>query len=290
MIGKKYILNELERLKAIKTMVESYEEITATRMKRIRDSVLNTRQFLNGVSAIFNEVQRSYKRETETLMKRNKKNKQSKGSFLVKNGKKVTVLISANTGLYGDIVRKSFETFSEEVKKGATDVVIIGKQGKAFYDSTGLKKDVTSFDLPDDHLDRVAVSKVAQFILNYETIVVCYGKYQSVIKQEPTRTVISDRTISQDLDQKEENKYLFEPSIEKIMQFFETEILASIFEETVNESHLAKFASRLISLNQAVENVKNNLKKAQYLHRVVAHQSMNRKQLETFSGISLWKR
>ena len=74
MIGKKYIQNELERLESIKTMVESYEEITATRMRRIRDSVLNTRQFLDGVNSIFSEVQRSYKWEVEALIKKyNKK-------------------------------------------------------------------------------------------------------------------------------------------------------------------------------------------------------------------------
>lgn len=291
MIGKKYILNELERLETIKTMVESYEEITATRMRRIRDSVLNTRQFLDGVNSIFSEVQRSYKKEVEALMKKNKKSKETSNTFLAKNGKKVTILISANSSLYGDIVRQSFEIFLEEIRKEPTDMVIIGKQGKASYDSLGLKGNITLFDLPDSHLDRDAVAKIAKFILNYETVVVCYGRFQSVLKQEPTRTVMSEYTVSKTQDQKDENsKYLFEPSIEKIMQFFETEIFASMFEETVNESHLAKFASRLISLDKAVGNVKDGLTKAQYLRRVVFHRSMNRKQLEALSGISLWGR
>jgi F-type H+-transporting ATPase subunit gamma len=288
MIGKKAILSELERLESIKTLVESYQEITATRMRKIRDSVLNTRQFLEGVNAIFNEVKKSYKHDVEALMKKSKG--KDKNTFLIKNGKKVTVLISANSGLYGDIVRKSFEAFAEEVKKEKTDMVIVGKQGKFLFDNLGLKGNPVIFNLPDNHLDQEGVAKIVKFILDYQTIVVCYGQFQSVIKQEPTRIVISDRTNEAIKEDKEESvRYLFEPSIQKILQFFETEIFASLFEETVNESHLAKFASRLITLDKAVENVKNGLKKTQYQKRVLFHRTMNKKQLEAISGISVWK-
>jgi F-type H+-transporting ATPase subunit gamma len=288
MISKKAIINELDRLESIKTLVESYQEITATRMRKIRSSVLNTRQFLEGVNAIFNQVKKSYKNEVDALMKKSKG--KNKDTFLIKNGRKVTVLISANSGLYGDIVRKSFLSFAEEVRKEKTDMVIIGKQGKFLFNNSDLKGNPVLFDLPDNHLDQQAVAKIVKYILNYETIIVCYGRFLSVIKQEPTRIVISGRSNeTTEKTQDESVKYLFEPSIQRILQFFETEIFASLFEETVNESHLAKFASRLITLDEAVENVKKSLKQTQYQKRVLFHRAVNKKQLEAISGVSVLK-
>ena len=38
-----------------------------------------------------------------------------------------------------------------------------------------------------------------------------------------------------------EIKYFFEPSLEKVISFFEKEIIAAIFEQEVYESLLAKF-------------------------------------------------
>ena len=45
------------------------------------------------------------------------------------------------------------------------------------------------------------------------------------------------------------------------MEFFEAEIFASLFEQTIFESQLAKFASRMTSLELRVENIRDILKK-----------------------------
>lgn len=289
MINRKEVLSEIERLGSISTMVQAYEEIAAMRMRKIRDSVLQTRDFLTGITEVFREVQASYKKEVERLMHKKRIKDPSKMSFIQRNGKTITIFISANTGLYGDIVKKTFYMFLDEIKKEKTDIAIVGRLGKSLFDEAMPNKSVQFFESPDGFVDREAVKKVAEFLVQYEKIIVYYGQFENVVNQVPTRAVISDTELAASNTEKgEELRYLFEPSLERIMEFFESEIFASIFEQTMHESHLAKFASRMVTLDKALENIKQELKKVQFQKRVIHHRSVNKKQLDAISGMSLW--
>ena len=72
------------------------------------------------------------------------------------------------------------------------------------------------------------------------------------------------------------------------MKFFEAQIFTSLFEQTVFESQLAKFASRMTSLELRVEKTKAILKDIFLEKEKVRHRIINKKQLETFSSMSLW--
>jgi len=99
-------------------------------MAHIRSSVLGSRDFLLEINAIFQQVKASYKAQVELLMK----NKQIKGLFQAyiykkETGKTLYILFSANTGLYGDIIRKTYDVFIQNLKKEPGDVAILGKLG-----------------------------------------------------------------------------------------------------------------------------------------------------------------
>ena len=72
------------------------------------------------------------------------------------------------------------------------------------------------------------------------------------------------------------------------MKFFEAKIFASLFDQTVFESQLAKFASRMTSLEQRVENIQDILKDMALEKEKIRHRIINKKQLETFSSMALW--
>ena len=86
-----------------------------------------------------------------------------------------------------------------------------------------------------------------------------------------------------------ELKCLIEPSIEEVLDFFEQQILAAVFEQSLHESSLSKFASRMVSLNYANENIRNSLKSLKFKNLKLKHFLANAQQLELMSGISLWK-
>ena len=288
MITKKNVTEEIEDLSGLKRMVETYEEIAASRIKRTREGVLKSRYFVEDINTIFSEIKGSYKKEIDALMKKNKIKDPTKVSFFKKNGKNLYVFISANTGLYGEIVHETFNLFAQEAKKADCEIAIIGKQGLGLYSDLKLNKKYTYFDFPDSGFDDEKMKEIISFLISYEKVMIFFGKFQNIVTQTPTMSDISGNIQTSVNEDKPSSKYYFEPSIEKILAFFEQEIFSSIFEQTMRESQLAKFAARITTLDTSTENIRKRLSQVIYEKNKIFHAEENKKQLQTFSSIKLW--
>ena len=288
MLTKKNLESEIENLIGLNDMVKSYEEIAASRIRRTRDSVLRNRTFVEEIHDIYEQVIFSYKNQVENLMKSKKSKDPSKFSFINKNGKTLYVFISANTGLYGNLIKRTFDLFLKTSKDDAYDIAIIGKLGLALWNESKLKQKYYYFDFPDQDVNEKNLDEILKFIINYQKTIVFYGQFQNFLKQNATFSDISGNALTEKIANKETVKFFFEPSLEKILEFFEKQIFASIFEQTIRESQLAKIASRLTSLDTASENIDKQLMTMTYQKNRIAHGSQNKKQLETFASSSLW--
>lgn len=285
MIGKKQIVEEIEYSSNLKNIVQTYQEIAASRMQRIRNSVLTSRDFLFGINTIFQQVKSSYK-----IKRRTQK------TFIKTNGKTLFVFISANTGLYGGIIKRAFEVFAREVKKvwrsqislRETDIAIIGRLGLRFFKEEFPKKPLIYFELSDNKIDLIGIKKIIPYLIGYEKVIVFYEQFRSIITSDPIITSISGDDLPWEKSGTEEIKYIFEPSLEKVMEFFEQEIIGSIFEQTVYESLLAKFSSRMVAMEEATENIRNKIKQEILKKERLKHQEINKKQNERLLSMSLW--
>jgi ATP synthase F1 gamma subunit len=288
MVTRKELTKETEFLTTLRTILETYEEIAATRMARIRSSVLGSRDFLLEINAIFQQVKASYRARIELLMKNKRIKDFSKLTFIKRNGKTLYVFISANTGLYGDIIRRTYDVFIENLKKEPGDVAILGKLGLEIFNTEKISSPLTYFEFPDNKMDNAAVQKIVEYIIQYEKVLVFYEQFNNVISQSPIVTNISGDPLPWEKGGPQA-RYFFEPSLEKIMEFFEKEIFASIFQQTIFESELAKFAARMVSLDFASENTKTRLKQVILTTQRIKHQENNKKQLGKFASMRLWK-
>lgn len=288
MITKKEIVKEIDFLNTLKEILETYEEIAATRMARIRTSVLGSRDFLLELNAIFQQVKSSYTSAIEILMKKKKIKDPSKLTFIKRNGKTLYIFVSANTGLYGDIIKKTYDVFIDNLKKTPGDVVIMGKLGVEIYKADKVSIPYTYFDFPDNKMDNNILQTITQHIIQYEKVLVFYEQFNTVISQSPIVTNISGDPLPWDKGGPQA-KYFFEPSLQKIMEFFEKEIFGSIFQQTIFESELAKFAARMVSLDYASDNTKDRLKQVILQKNRIKHQEDNKRQLEKFASMRLWK-
>jgi ATP synthase F1 gamma subunit len=275
---------EIERLVSLKGLVEVYEEVAAGRMQKIRSAVLQSRQFLEGLLEVFKRVKLAYQESPEAM-----------ASLRPRNGKMVAVFVSANSGLYGDIVDRTFEIFSEFVRKNDPDVVILGKLGITMMEEGLPGRLYNYYDFSDESVDMESFQMIMRYLVQFEKIVVFYGQFRTTLTQEPVMTSISGDAAAtvEEIEVGKEGRqiarqFLFEPSMQEIVKVFEGEILASIFEQTLHESQLAKFASRMLALDQSVEKVEKRLGGVQSEWVRLRHKIQNKKQLQTMSGISLW--
>lgn len=295
MANNKEINQELQSLSTFQLLVDTYEEIAATRMRRIRASVVKSRDFIAELAKIMDEIKASYKREVEQLTKEKKKN--SSGiQFRKQNGKTIALLLSANTGLYGSILSATVNSFIEYVNKNNCDVAIVGRYGKTAFENRNPGKQFLFFDFPDQRFTPEDMKQILSKILDYSNIYVFHGQFVSIVKQEPTMTAISTEKaeeVEQPKTQAEnlrKNKFIFEPSLEKILAFFEEEIFASLFEQSIHESELAKFASRMVTLDKASQNIKDRVKRVEFMKRLTNHRTMNKKQQDSLGSMLLWKK
>lgn len=285
MLYEKDIKDEIRDLEGLRRMVKIYSEIASIRMIKIRNQVLKNRRFLDSIHDIFKDALASYAAKISSLARKGKLKRGEKITFLAHNGKTVAVYISANTGFFGDIVPRTFERFLEDIEDKDVEVTIIGRMGLALFQSAKPKSPYTFFDLPDYGIDQEKLTEIIKHLVQYEKIRVYYGKYQSVINQKPTKMEITAGTPITDEIQEPETKYLFEPSVEKILSFFETQIFASLFDQSIRESQLAKFSSRIIAMDTAGENIRKRIDKMNLKKLRMQHRNKNRKQLNTITSI-----
>lgn len=294
MAQRKLILEELEALNSIKDLAESYEEIAAIEMQKIRDSVLKTREYLVDLSDVFVDLKASYTREVKDLLERRKKGDKNLIPILQKKGKNLMVYLSSNGKLYGAVTQQTFKLFINDLKNTdteKTDIVIIGGAGKEMYEGAHINKPFDYFEIPDSKVDINHIKNLMQKFLQYEIVHVYYGKFGNVVKQTPVATSITGEDIFETENltpTPREDRFIFEPNLEKIFHFFETQIMTNLFSQTLLENQLARDVSRVNAMEQALINIEEQSRILNKAKNRIRHALQNKKQLETISGAVLW--
>ena len=283
MNSKRSLQIEMEGLTGLKSLVETYEGIAAQRMQKVRAEVVLARQFLDGLAQVFAEVRAAQAG-------------QEARSTLANNGRTVAVFISANAGLYGDIVERILNSFLDYVAKSGSEAVVVGRLGVKLIQQRRPQLLYNYFDLSDDKIEIKELAMIMRYLLQFAKIVVFYGKFKSLVNQEVAADPVSGDSLYQpdqpdqpdQQDQQNQHGYLFEPELPRVLQFFESQILTTIFEQVVHESQLAKFASRLLSLDRAVDNVGKRMQQLRFLRQRLSHRLKAKDQLGLMAGVSLW--
>jgi len=279
MITRKRINNEIRDLLVLQAMVEAYEEIAATRMRRIKNSVLRNREFLSGLTDVFSKVKHSYEQDIAQLPKHTTTEK-----------RRIAVLLSANTGLYGSIVHDTTNAFIKYASENDVDLVIIGRLGRRLFDKAALNKKYTYFDLSDSTPDISDLKYVLQHLQRYQTVLVFHGKFKDILNQVPTYTYVTGQELSlTPIDKTCHISCIFEPDLKKLMTFFETQILSTLFEQALYESSLSKFTARMLGLDLASVNINNKLTATRLAKRALKHVVSSKQQSSVLAGISLWR-
>lgn len=294
MAQRKIVLEELEALNSLKDLAQSYEEIAVIRMQNIKDSVLKTRDFLSNISDIFVDLKASYGREVKDLLNRRKKGDKTLMPVLQKSGKALYVYLSSNGRLYGSVTQKTYKLFIEDLKQmpaESVEIVIIGSAGREMYEASGIGRPFEYFDVPDTSVGLDHIRQLMHKFLQYEKVYIYYGKFGNVVRQSPIATSITGEDIFETEVPNEtprEDRFIFEPVLEKIFHFFETQIMANLLSQTLLENQLARHASRVNAMEEALIHIDEESKRLNQAKTRIKHLSQNKKQLEMIGGLALW--
>ncbi|MBI1863575.1 F0F1 ATP synthase subunit gamma, partial [Candidatus Microgenomates bacterium] len=128
-------------------------------------------------------------------------------------------------------------------------------------------------------------------ILNYEKVIVYHGEYQTILHQGITVSNITGQALFEQGNapvREADYQFYFEPSLETILSFFETQIFANLFKQTLDESQLARNASRVKAMEQTMNNLADEDRRLKILQRKLNRKIDNKKQIDRYAGSRLW--
>lgn len=242
----KKVKEEIVHISQIKGIVEVFEEISAIRMKTIRDEILGSREFLERLANLSNEV----------------------GSDLSSVGgvsKSASIYLSSSGGMYGELPEKVFNAFLGHVANNKTEIFVFGKQGRDYVNKYRPNLKFTYFELDDRKKTSETLSESLKTLSYFSQITVFYGKFKNIVNQESrAQSIMGDyqekfsKLSKKDLEERRFN-HIYEPSVDDVSKKFATEIKTSVFEGMIKENDLAKTASRLMHLDKAFESINQKL-------------------------------
>jgi F-type H+-transporting ATPase subunit gamma len=231
--------------------------VSAAKLKKAQDAILQIRPYAEKLSELLSSLGAALDNNADSV-------------YTVQRdpNKILIVLISSNRGLCGGfnsyIAKLGIQLVKTKYKKqqssGNVDFIVIGKQGGKILRSYQIKEHAEKnylFDNLDfDHVSVEVQSIMAAFVNGkYDRIELVYNKFVNAAVQEqvseqflPVLPAVADKKKRNNID------YLFEPSLELIVEELIPRSLKIQFYKALLDSHAAEHGARMTAMHKATDN------------------------------------
>ncbi|OGE33907.1 hypothetical protein A3J19_01740 [Candidatus Daviesbacteria bacterium RIFCSPLOWO2_02_FULL_41_8] len=272
----KQIDENLEEGESLKAITQAYSEIANLKIKRIRAEVERNRVF-------FQEIKNIYALVKDLSVKK-------KINMAPKPKKTVSIILTSNYRFYGSINSDLIKYFVSSTQKLDTDRIMVNKAAFDYFKAQPIFKNYQEVILKGDQPDTEELLSLVNLVKNYKQVLVFYSSMKSLLNQTPT--VVDITATSPVIPTKvgihtnnENFKFIFEPELSKILEFFDSQIITLLLEGTFLESELSRTASRFISMDQAETSANKFIKEYQTLRAYVKRNMDNNAILENFASM-----
>lgn len=262
-MSQKQISQDMELDIGLKLVAQAFTELASIKLQKIRHRIERNRVFFDEISGVFGAVQQIA-------------NKKGIVPKLQKKGT-VAVILTSNSKFYGGLERRLMRFYQDSLSKLPADQLLIGHSAADFFQTKGV---ILHQDLPTDS----ELKQLSDTVNRYARILVFYPRFQSVLLQKPFVVDLTGSGLSQ-TPTKVTVDYILEPEIEKMWQFFDSQIQKLLLEQAFLEAELARTAARLTSMDQAQESADKAISSLRKSLAAVKRSLNNRKILDTESSI-----
>lgn len=287
----KEIQTTINQANALKQIASAYTEISSNKIKRIRNLVEKNRNFLDELSAVYKVLKK--RAETKNLLPK-------------KNGKTISLLLSANEHFSGSINQDLTKYFVDKVRSqthsasqgsskegsGQADQVVIGKTAVEWLDSIKYQNPYTKIILKKGYPESSELDVLVRLVKDYSQIIVYYPRMKTVLLQIPTSEDITQTAYLSEMKVSEEDAkklFIFEPEFTKILEYFESQVTNLLLQQAFLEGELSRTAARLVSMDESQSNADKVIKQNAIILDHAKKQTANGRLLETYASIILTK-
>jgi ATP synthase F1 gamma subunit len=232
------------------TLVEltsAFEGIASMRIAQIKNQVEQSTSFFNELWNIYSQLRAgdvfSFGRSKD------------QGREII--DKELLIIITAESGLGGDIDQKLVELMLKTYDKDKCDIIVIGHHGAIQLAQRGVAY-IHYFKLPTRDKD-INVAPVEQLVHKYRTTKLFYQQYVSLMVQDVRRIELSSAVeqrgqASAKADEViDTSTYIFEPSGYELAAHLERSMVKIAIAQLILESKLAQYASRFRAMTASHE-------------------------------------
>lgn len=257
MANLKEVRTRIQSVKSTQQITKAMKMVAASKLRKAQDAILQMRPYVQKLYGILENVAQSLDSE-----------QQSEYSIERKINKVLVVVITSDRGLCGAFNTNSIkaalaqikENYQEQEAKKSLWILPIGKKSFEFF-----KK--RNYQVIDDyyeifsHLSFEKVKEAAEFAMDgylnedFDRVDIIYNEFKNVATQI-LRTEQFLPIAQEEMEESEgqNSDYIFEPSIEYIIQEMIPRTLKVQFYKAVLESNASEHGARMTAMDQATDN------------------------------------
>ncbi len=267
---------QLERLKeeikdeeTLYGLASAFTEVSAMKIGMLKQKFEKNRSFFQEVSDLYRLVKSS----------NNPPATASRGVL--------SVAMTTNNRFYGVVNLEVMKKFLGETQDQGAKRLVVGKIGISYLRSIGFRAPFEPMVFPTDVPKISDLEKLLTLAPSYQKVLLYYPQFQTVYTQTPAVTDIafSPTPEAQKTAAEEELRFIFEPELPKIVEFFETQIRTILLQRVLLEVELSVTASRLQAMSRAQEHAREVLSQRRSELTKETHSRINARLLESLSRV-----
>ncbi|HEX5797515.1 MAG TPA: F0F1 ATP synthase subunit gamma [Candidatus Saccharimonadales bacterium] len=276
------IKKDAEQIGTVKDLTGVFESVASTQVAKVKNKVALSKEFFQLLWTRYSSIRID---PGSRITERDESQEKNRKAF---------VIISAESGLSGDIDLRLIESMLQDYDAKDTDIVVLGSHGANQLMQRGIPF-IRYFQVPesDSYID---VSPVIETIVPYSSITVYYEEYVSLgVQDVKTIDLISrmrdmSEEVSPDEDIMTDKDTIFEPSLDEIANQMEATMMTLALSQTILESSLAQSASRFNAMAVAKQHASDLLSDYRLEFHRAKRADSDRRMREIMIGIKRKKR
>ncbi len=207
------------------------------------------------------------------------------------NKKNLFVAYTTNSHFYGSVNYDIMTKFIKETDSKSS-CLIIGETGKQIWTAQPKKRKEVKFLMFDDEMPNdIETNNFLNEINEYNHVYVYYPGFTTVFHQDVEVLDITYKPSKETLIKnkfKDLPKYLFEPDLSEMVDFFNIQVRHVLFDRLLLETQISRVAARLVKMDTADQSARKLIKtEMRNLSRIRTSFS-SRRMLETVVGYIQW--
>jgi len=257
MANLKEIRTRITSVKTTRQVTSAMKMVSAAKLKKAQDAILQIRPYAEKLSHLLSFLSSALENNADSV-------------YTVQRSpeKVLIVLVSSNRGLCGGfnsyISKKAISVaktkYGKQLKSGNIDFLVIGKQGGKILHSYDFQtvgdKNYLFDDLNFENVSEVVGSVMNDFVSGkYDRVELVYNKFiNAAFQEQVAEQFLPVLPAEVDLKKRTNVDYIYEPSLEEIVEEMIPRSLKIQFYKALLDSHAAEHGARMTAMHKATDN------------------------------------